>query len=228
MAPSGHLIISGSIMKYAFAFLLAAITVTPAFSQNLGIGVRAGSLGPGADVSIGISSFLNIRVGGTTFSIAVPEATLEDENVDVEFSGDASLLTGSVMADLFPFQNGLRITVGATYNDSNVSVSGVPTDSYTVQARTFSQEEIGSLSAELGYEASIRPYAGIGFGNPTRGSRVGLLFDAGVVFSGPPTVSMSGTGMMAPTATENEDVIQEALDGLKIFPVVSLGLSIRL
>jgi hypothetical protein len=39
---------------------------------------------------------------------------------------------------------------------------------------------------------------------------------------------MSGTGMIAPTATENQETIQEALDGIEIFPVLSLGLSVRL
>lgn len=216
-------------MKHLIAlFIAVSMSLSPAYSQKLGIGVRVGSQGVGADLSLALTSFLNVRAGGTSFSIALPEATIEDENVDVAFTGDASLMTASLLADLFPFRNGIRLTAGATYNNSSISTTGSPTDSYSVQSRTFTTQQIGSLTAELGYGSSIQPYVGIGFGNPARGGRIGLLFDAGVLLSGPPELTMSGTGMIAPTATENQETIQEALDGIEIFPVLSLGLSVRL
>ena len=74
----------------------------------------------------------------------------------------------------------------------------------------------------------MHPYAGIGFGNSVRpGGRVAFALDLGVLYTGSPRIQMEGDGMIAPTAEQGPD-IEADLEGVKLYPVLSLGLSLRL
>lgn len=72
------------------------------------------------------------------------------------------------------------------------------------------------------------PYIGFGFGNPVaEGSAVKLNISLGLMYSGNPTLDMIGEGLVAPTV-DHVINFQEALDEFPWFPVLKLGLSIRI
>ncbi|MEM1094894.1 MAG: hypothetical protein AAGJ10_21040, partial [Bacteroidota bacterium] len=61
--------------------------------------------------------------------------------------------------------------------------------------------------------------------NPLRaGKVVGFVFDVGMFYTDAPTFEMTGEGMLAPTA-ESGPAIETALDGVVLYPTVSLGIS---
>lgn len=207
--------------------LLAALSLftgPPAEAQT-GVSLSAGTLGPGVEVSHQFWSQVALRAGGTYLPVSGITQTLEDPTVDVDFTVDATLNTVYLLADYFPV-GWLHLSGGAMYNALTVDAIGEPQDDYQLESRTFTREQIGSLSASLEFGRKISPYVGFGLGNLAKGGRVGVTMDAGVAFTGPLSVDLSGTGMLEPSG-EQDSVVQEALDGITIYPVLSVGLAIR-
>ena len=120
----------------------------------------------------------------------------------------------------------VHLSAGLVYNAVQLDGVGEPLEDYQLEARTFSKEQIGSVGVSLSYDTKIAPYVGIGLGNVAIGRTIGFTIDGGVILSGPLTVDFTATGMLEPSG-EQDDIIQEALDGIEIYPVISLGLVIR-
>jgi hypothetical protein len=221
-----------------FVFLLAAIAmVLPASAQStFGIGLRAGTLGPGADIAYNVSPKLNIRLSGSYFSLAVDE--VQEEDPDIRWKGDVAIGAVGINADFHPFGGAFRLTGGININLFDVSAVGTPIEAYcfgsvvngSCDSKEFQASKLGSLGAGVGYASSIAPYAGIGFGKAAGAhSRIGFLFDLGALYTGSPEVDLNGTGLLAPTAgQENEDTLNTGLESFQFYPVISLGLAIRL
>jgi len=224
-------------MKRLLLFVAVAAIVLPASAQHkLGIALRAGTLGPGAELAYSVSPKLNIRVSGSYFSLAVDE--VQEDEPDIRWQGDVVIGAVGVNADFHPFGNFFRLTGGININLFDVSATGTPTEAYcfgnvsggVCDAKEFSASKLGSLGASIGYASTIAPYAGIGFGKAAgTHSRIGFLLDVGALYTGSPVVDLQGSGLLAPTAgMENEDTLNTGLESFQFFPVVSLGLSIRI
>lgn len=204
---------------------LCALGAQPSSAQT-GFAIRGGSTGIGLEVAHQIKPWVSVRAGGTYFALTGREFTLENEDVDIGFSIDAKGSSFFVLADLMPLGNFIHLSTGLVYNALSIDALGEPLTDYQLENRTFTKSTLGSLSVSLDYANKIAPYVGIGFGNVATGGRIGITLDAGVIFSGALTVNLLGTGMLEPTA-EQDSVVQEALDGVRIYPLISLGLVIR-
>jgi len=192
-----------------------------------GLAVRMGSTGAGVEYGRGVTSNLALRGGFGMLPAQDLEFTIEDESVDIDITAGFSMQTFHLMVDYAPVAPWLRLSAGMIYNTLAVDVRGVPTSNYTLGSRTFTPSEIGTVAGDVEYGRKVAPYVGIGLGSLASGRRVGLILDAGVAFTGPMAIDFRSTGMLEPMA-EQEAVIQEALDGVKIFPAISLGFAIRL
>lgn len=210
----------------AVLFLAASGTVQAQENVGLAVGLRAGTMGPGAEIAFPIGNKLNIRGGGTLISLNQTH-TEEDEDVTVEFEADVTWGGFRALVDYHPFGNAFRLTGGAYIDKREVTASGTPTSEFDIDGKIFQPERLGSMSVTLGFDQAVSPYAGIGLGDPTRGARVGFMLDLGVIYQGSPTFDMSGTGMIAPTANFGPQ-IEAGIESFKWMPVVSLGLSIRI
>jgi hypothetical protein len=195
-------------------------------NQGLAISLKAGTMGPGVELSLPVGSNLGLRVGGS-FLPLTPTHIEEDEDVTVKFKGDVTWGGYKGLLDIYPFRNGFRLTAGAYVDIREVKATGKPLSAMEIDGKEFSPERLGSVSATLTYDQAVSPYVGFGFGDPTRRGRVGFLFEAGVIYTGEPTFEMSGTGMMAPTANW-APTMEESIKTFTWMPVVSLGLSFRL
>lgn len=206
------------------AAALLVLVSLPAQAQ-FAISARAGSLGPGAELTVGLTQRLNVRAGGTFLPYSRQDV-FEDE-VDVQITTDARLASGSLLLDFYPFKKVLRLSAGAFYNATQIKAAALPISSYTIDAKEFSAERLGSLEATVDYGSKINPYAGIGFGNAVRGTRLDLLLDIGVLYTDAPRVDLVGTGMIGPTQN-HEGSINAGLQEFTLYPVVSLGFGIRI
>lgn len=218
------------LRRYRGAAVVFALLLLPAWgaAAQMGVAIRVGTLGPGVEIARQIVPMLAVRLAGSYLPpMSSPAITLEDEDVDVEFTGDASLKSFAGLVDFTPFGAGFRLSGGVVYNASQIQATGVPLDDYTLLARTFTAADLGTLTATLDYDTKIAPYGGVGFGSVARGGLIGMVFDLGVIFTGPPDISFSGNGMLEPTGTVNQPVIQDALDGIQLYPVISFGLAVR-
>jgi hypothetical protein len=95
----------------------------------------------------------------------------------------------------------------------------------------YTPEEVGNLTGTV-VTHDVSPYLGIGYGNPVSG-RVGFFFDLGVAFHGNPRASASADRPVASDPDFQRDLdaevqdIQDDLENIIVYPVLSLGISIR-
>jgi hypothetical protein len=210
-------------MKRIFALALA---ILPAAAMADGsIGVRAGTLGLGVEVSYPISQRLGVRVNADSYKYS--RKYTQD---DIDYDGKATLKTGSILLDLFPLANNFRLSVGAVYNGNKLLLHGTPSSNGTIIIN--GNPYTATVDGEVDFKKYV-PYAGIGYGRPIR-SGLSLTFDLGVVFQGTPTATLTGTCSSpipgACTGFQNDLAAQQAslndkIKDFRYYPVASIGLA---
>lgn len=213
------------------ALTIGLAAVAAPASAQVGIGLRASTLGIGGEISIRPSNYIGLRAGGhyLTFS---RQATIEG----IAYDMTPRLKSGMATLDLHPFGGSFHLSGGLLWNTNEGLVEAQLTGPVTIGAQTYQPSEVGALTGVVDYTSKYVPYAGLGFSG--RG-RVSLLFDVGVAFSGHPQVALTGetnlTGQAKVVFDQNVQqeiqAIQADIDGrsyLRYYPVVSLGLRIGL
>ena len=222
------------LLLLAIAIFVAA---TPAFSQNIGVALRAGTTGAGLQVGYGVHPRLNVRAHYSTFSYSRTE--IADGEPRLEVVADAGIGALSGFVDFHPFANSFRLTAGIGQNALDVSGTATPLDDVCMgdedgagncSGKVFSPAKLGNLTATVKYPSSMHPYVGIGFGSLGNGEGlVTFLFDAGAYFTGAPEIELFNDGLFRPTTDpENVQVLNDGLESFAWYPVVSIGFGIRL
>ena len=223
-------------MKKLLLVAIAAIFTLPSTAQ-VGIALRAGTLGPGVQIAYEASPRLQVRLSGeyATFS---QSDELDDEDISVSFDGEATVGALGAIVDFHPFNNFFRLSGGVTLNLFEVKGSGIPTESYcfgnedvggACDGKLFTPERMGSFGATVSHPTKVAPYLGLGLGRVAGQKRVGFLFDAGALYTGSPEIDLEATGILSPTADpEQEAGLNEGLESFQWYPVVSLGIAIRI
>jgi hypothetical protein len=217
-------------MKLREVLLLAASFCTACSAQAAGIGVRAGTTGVGVDFGWSLVPTLSARLGYSGLSY---KTSIEETDVSYDAKLKLSNLNGFLdWSPLGPF----RITAGLVGTGSKADVTGTPTGgTFTINGVTYNAADVGTLSGSVEPGRSAAPYLGIGYGN-VAGAGVNFYFDLGVMFHGAPAASLSATcGPAVPPAqctqirndvAAEQQRLQDKLDKYKVFPVLSLGLTI--
>ncbi len=213
----------------------AAIGSAGVASADTALALKAGTLGVGAELSIGMTEKLNLRLGYAFFDYS---ATLED--TDVTYDAELQLRNPSAMLAWHPFAGGFHFSVGAVGASTKVVGVGVPTaNSYFINGNTYNAAQVGKVDATIEASNSIAPYVGIGWGNPVdTDGRWTVLFDIGAVYYGskPDVVAVATCGATLPSqlctrlqtdiAAERQQLIDE-VDTLTWYPVINLGLAFK-
>lgn len=218
--------------RFAFGTSLGLLTAllllldgVPAGAQNLAVSLRAGLDGPGVGVVTRLGSSVNARVGVRYFNTTL-DGVEDVQGEEAEWTADGTLFFLSGIADWYPTDGGFHLSGGAVYNGLEGDGRVRLTEPVTVESTTYTPGEVGDMAAEISFGSAVAPYLGLGFGNPL-GRTIGLQLDLGVMYLGSPTVDLSGTGMIAPTASQGP-TIEKNVEGIQFYPVASLGLSARL
>ncbi len=212
-----------------FAILQAVLPVSTLAQRGSGFGVtiKAGTLGIGGDLTVGLHSKFNARAGGNVFLYGLTGSEVED-GVTVEFQADLKWLTIPVLLDWHPWESGARFSLGAMVNNNHIDLSA---ETGNVE---FNGVEYGveSLDGTIQFN-TLSPYLGIGYGNATdTRSRWHVACDLGVMFQGSPQVEMNAVAThpllqplldadLAAEVNELEDEYKE----FTLYPVLSLGVS---
>ncbi|GAB5519851.1 MAG: hypothetical protein RhofKO_21020 [Rhodothermales bacterium] len=206
------------------ALLLVLLALPASALAQVGIALRGGTNGAGGDLTFGLNNKLHLRANIGVLPYSTTGAYNEEE-VGLDYTADINVFTASGIVDFYPTGTLFRLSAGVTYNATEIDATARANESYTAGNRTFSPDQLGSLTANMDYDAKIQPYLGVGFGNPLReGKTVGFVFDVGMFYTDAPSFVMTGEGMLAPTA-ESGPAIETALSGIKLYPTVSLGIS---
>lgn len=206
-------------------FLLILLTSTDSHAQKkFAVGINGGSNGIGAEGTIRIHERINARVGFHTFAYN-QTGSYNDLEVGIDYDGDLDMSNYSLLVDFLPFKKFLRVTAGFYKMDWALDGVAIPNESYDFEDRTFDPDRLGTLTTNLVYPDGFSPYFGLGFGNQVGGGLpLKFTMDLGMIRTGAPEISMSGTGLIAPTA-DNANSLQEGFNEFEWYPVVRLGLS---
>jgi hypothetical protein len=197
---------------------------------NASLGLQAGTLGFGLQAGKLIFSHLGVRAAFNFLNFGVNNAVS-----DVTYSARLRFQNLPVMVDLFPWSRGsFHFTGGVVFDQNRITGTGQSDASgnITINHDNYTQAQIGTLSAALRYP-STAGYAGIGFGTPARNSLMEFTVDLGAMISTPHVVlNATGAGsnpqlqgdLQAQQTSTQTDVNKYA----RIYPVISMGLAVRL
>ena len=203
--------------------LLAFPGVAPA---DTSLGVRAGTLGGGVELSYALSQRAAVRLNADGYN-----RTQSKTHDNIDYDMKLKLQTGSLLGDWFPFANNFRISAGAMLNRNKFSLKGQPTGgTFTINGTPYPASEVGSFDAQVDFNRAA-PYFGIGYGRPIN-SGLSLIFDLGVMFQGAPHskidvtcgTTLQCTQLQSDAAAE-QSRLDDSLHNFKYYPVVSLGLA---
>jgi len=222
---------------YSYCYLsvftvLFSFSVNPAVYADTGdisVGVGIGTLGVKADITIGISSKFNARIGYNGFS--------HDGNVtesDVTYEYEINLLSFPLLLDWHPFKNeGFRISAGVLINQNEVNMEATLQDTYNIGGTTYTASQIGKLYGTMDFN-TLAPYVGFGYGNAIgKNKRWSFACDFGVVYQGEPDIELKADGTMAsdPTFTQNLEQErqdwEEEVEDYKYYPLITCGITYK-
>lgn len=199
------------------------------------VGVTAGSLGVGPEVSYRFSENIGIRGNLTFLSIS-----RDIESDDINFDAKLKLASGGAMIDLYPFGGGFRVSGGLRVNGNKVRGIAEPNAgaSYEIDGQTYTATQIGTLTAETDIN-KVAPSLTIGYGG---GLSKGLVFgiEAGALFQGavkikPLTITgtcvgsspPAGCGSIAANLEAERVSVNEDIDNYKVYPILQLSIGYR-
>lgn len=205
-----------------------------AASAEVGISLRAGTLGIGADFNVGLTDKLNLRLGYSLFDY---DTTIED--TDVVYDGELELRNATALLDYHAFGGGFRFSFGAVGANTELDVEAKPSGTYEIGDEVFTAAQVGRLFGNAQMGNDIAPYIGIGWGNTLDAEgRVSFLFDIGAVYTGNPEVNLTAVCAQTPQGQavcprlqeevqREEDELAEETDISEWYPVIGLGIAIR-
>ena len=189
---------------------------------NLGIGLKAGTLGLGVEGRWSPLPYMDVRFGGNAYEYD-ETGSQAGVNYDALLNLDTFYATANFRFPLSPF----RVTAGAYSNGNELELASVDSATYNVGGVTFSSAEVGTLRSITSFSGTS-PYLGVGYDFSVFG-KVGLNLDFGVLWQGEPEVTLTADGLLASdptfmTALENERLeLEDEMSDFKAWPVVSLG-----
>jgi hypothetical protein len=221
-------------LAVALAFLAR---ITPAGAQVAVTG-KAGTLGLGAELTVGISPQIDGRLGVNAFSYSQRRSAGHND-----YDATARLRTATALLDWSPGGRAFRLTGGLIWNDNRVDGRSIPSrfGTYDIGGVQVPVSVVGRLDGRADFNQFV-PYLGLGWGNPiTSARRAGVSFDAGVMFQGEakvhltPVIPQGSPILVIPGAREalnilvqrEERDLEDEASKYRYYPVVSLGVWYR-
>jgi len=202
----------------------ALLAPGPLFGQGVGLGVRAGTLGIGAEGALGLTQNLVVR-GGIGLMPWEPTTDIDE----IRFTLNLPDTWYTLGLDLYlagPF----RVGGGLLYKPDDPKLTAGLLNDTDIGGTVYTPAEVGTLTATL--EARRKaPYLLLGFGRHDSPG-AGLFLDLGVVFLGGPSFALSAEGgtLIGDPAFESNLRAEEAnLEDdagplLQYWPILNLGL----
>ncbi|MEN9520149.1 MAG: hypothetical protein RLZZ381_2737 [Cyanobacteriota bacterium] len=206
------------------------------------------TLGLGGNIVRKITSNFNARVGVNAFGTGI---NVDDTEFDYE--GDLNLFNVSTLIDIQPFKSsGFRLSAGLIFGNNNIQgtadvseqvadeLGEVEFNGETIDIRDLNIDNLATVDADIDINNSVAPYVGIGGGNAVgAGKGLGFWWNLGVVFSGSPEAEVTSNfsdeipaelrdevvAAADETLKDEEEDLNDELDVLGVYPVLSLGLS---
>jgi hypothetical protein len=179
-------------------------------------------LGAGLEVAKGFTPNFGVRAGFNYFTYGY-DATESDVSYDLELE----LKNFAILADWHPFEGAFRLSGGILINGNGLTGQAKPTAPVAIGNADY---DLTSVNLDISYN-SVAPYFGLGW-DTTFGDadNWGFAFDLGLIYSGSPDAGLNVSGpdqndpLLADDLNRERQELQNDLDTLKWWPVVSAGL----
>ncbi len=213
-------------MRRITIFLCFCFITAQFLAQDYVASLNIGTPGFGVSLSRSFGEKINLHAGFAWFSTEIEGGDKEKD--DYIYTAKPKLMSANLLADYFPFGGSLRLRGGLFFNLNAFDTHMTPSKTYTVGNDQYTPELLGSMDAEIKYPV-VAPYIGLGLGNPFSGeSGLSITFDVGTFYQGTPDVDLTATGLLAPSAAEDQEKqLEDNLDWFQWFPVVSIGLNYK-
>ena len=150
---------------------LVMIASSNIYAADIGVGVKAGTLGAGVDISVALTQTINARLSLSKSSFDFNETmNINDANNTATIDGTLNLDVGSVaiLFDWYVFDGTFHLTGGFLKNNSSIDLNGRITDANVVFNGTsynvLTQFQDPNISGTIALGNSLQPYLGIGWG----------------------------------------------------------------
>jgi hypothetical protein len=204
--------------------VFCASTVASA-GELLGIGVKAGTLGFGLELTVQATRWLGFRASANQY-----DYSKSFDNSGIQYDGTLKMGGYGVLADFYPSRSRFRLTLGALSNRNKIELTSTPTSNIVIGDGNYTPAQVGTLTGNVKFQ-SVVPYFGIGYGNAARGPhRVGFVFDLGVISqgSGDATLSASAGGVSPADLQTEAQQVEDDIKSYKLWPVIAFGISFRI
>jgi len=215
-------------LRIKAVLLLSALAITGSASanDNFWVGVKAGTLGYGAEVAWRPIKWLDVRAGGN-FLDYDDSGSQAGINYDATLALNTYYLTGNFRFPLSPF----RMTVGAFANNNELQMASLDAGSFLIGDNpiAYTAADVGTIRSVASFE-SVAPYLGAGFDFSVM-DRLGLSLDFGVLWQGDPIITITSDGLLgeannagflADLEDERQQLLNEVSD-FRAYPVFSIG-----
>ena len=222
-------------------FFSLLLFVSNANALDFGVGVKAGTLGAGVDLSVALTRTINARIALTSVDIdsQSERITIGDESNQGELDArlDASYGANALLFDWYVFDGTFHLTAGMVKNNGRADLTGTLLDDFVIDGQAVATDDInGNIGGSVSLGDSYQPYLGIGWGRKaSEDSGLSLSVEIGVALLDPKVdlnASVNTGGTNGLSQQELDDRLNAAqrdaeadLDELELFPVLSVGLN---
>lgn len=227
-------------MKHlAGIFLSMTMLAANANAANIGVGVKAGTLGAGVDLSIALTRTINARISLTSVKIDDLNETITIGDAgstgDIDATMNFDFGASSLLFDWYVFDGTFHLTAGMMKNNGKVGFSGTLLSPVMVNSQSIDPGDIdGDISGNISLGNSYQPYLGFGWGRKADNDPgLSLSIEIGVALLDPSAdLSATASTLGSLSQTELSDRIDNAesdfnndLSLFEAWPVISLGLN---
>jgi hypothetical protein len=218
-------------MKIGLLTLVLLTTMTlSAQNMSVGLALKGSTMGLGGDVVFQFHERMTARLGYDALGYS---RTITFEEQDIEYNADLSVKTGSITA-LYDFYLAKSIFVSAGFglNNFNINAVGAAASDLPYGDVTIPADKIGNFEFNIVPSMKISPYLGLGFGRTLgKESKVGFAFELGTYYMGSPDVSVTSSGLIAPTSNPafgQEALFERQFSQYNMYPVMKFSLSYKI
>lgn len=227
-------------MKHlAGIFLSMTMLAANANAANIGVGVKAGTLGAGVDLSIALTRTINARISLTSVKIDDLNETITIGDAgstgDIDATMNFDFGATSLLFDWYVFDGTFHLTAGMMKNNGKVAFSGALSSDVVVNGEPIALSDIsGDISGNISLGNSYQPYLGFGWGRKADNDPgLSLSIEIGVALLDPSadlsaTASTSGSLSQTELSDRIDNAESDFNNDLSLFeawPVISLGLN---
>lgn len=122
-----------------------------------------------------------------------------------------------LVGDWYPGDGGFRLSGGVVFNNNKITISGTGNVN----------NKPATVNGEIKMSDGVAPYLGIGYSTrPKAAKGFGFNYDLGVMFQNPKsTLTATGAGVTQGDIDTQNAKVQDAINKLKVMPVLALGVS---